>query len=124
MREIACLLVVVAVAGAAMDGTAQGIDALERDVTRLVEDVSQSIVSVAAISGPHAARSVGCGIVFDEEGLILTTTSVVGNARQVEIARIIPGGTKLDGNQEVRVCSRTVHAVDSQQVTALLQQAE
>jgi S1-C subfamily serine protease len=95
MRELACILVIVAVAGAAMDGTAQGIDALERDVTRLVEGVSESIVSVAAISGPHAARSVGCGIVFDEEGLILTTTSVVGHARQVEIGT--RDGTKIEG---------------------------
>ncbi|MFH1314677.1 MAG: S1C family serine protease [Candidatus Eisenbacteria bacterium] len=95
MRELACILVVVAVAGAAVDGRAQGIDVLERDVVRLVDGVSESIVSVAAISGPHAARSVGCGIVFDEAGLILTTASVVGRALQVEVGT--RGGKKIEG---------------------------
>ena len=85
MRGLACMLVVLAVAGAQADGTAQGIDAIERDMIRLVDGVSESIVSVAAISAHPGARSVGCGIVFDEAGLILTTASVVGYARQVEV---------------------------------------
>jgi S1-C subfamily serine protease len=104
MRELLCLAMVVVVAAATTDGLAQSIGQMEREIISLVDDVSESIVSVAAVSGHvptssgrtfipgPASKSVGCGVIFEKGGLILTTTSVVGYARQVEI------GTK-DGSK-------------------------
>ncbi len=75
---------------------AAGIGEVEKEIVDLVADVSSSIVSVTSVS-PHfhsagqvtpfapRSRSVGCGIVFDKEGHILTTSTVVGNANEVEI---------------------------------------
>ena len=78
--------------------SASEIQQLEREIVELVEDVGRSVVSVAAV-GPHfhpagqsglaaPAKSIGCGIVFDSQGHILTTSSVVGSAKEVEIRRI------------------------------------
>jgi serine protease Do len=88
-------------------GLAQDMLTLERQMTGVVEEVSQSIVSVSAISGapesaggvvsgPRAvARSVGCGVVFDRAGLIVTTASVVGYARYADI--VTTAGTQYKG---------------------------
>jgi len=87
---------------------AQDMLAIEREMTRVVEDVGQSIVSVSAVSAAArgssgqdisrvraVARSVGCGVVFDESGLIVTTASVVGYARYVDV--ITTAGAKYKG---------------------------
>jgi S1-C subfamily serine protease len=96
MKQILSPVVLMALIATAPGAYAQGIDAMERDVVDLVEDISQSVVSVAAVAqyahvskrppltAPQA-KSVGCGIVFDDDGLILTTASIVGYAKQVEI---------------------------------------
>jgi serine protease Do len=81
------------------DGSARSLKDLEEEMIGLVEGVSESIVSVTALSGQPqvsgdkkrvnlqaATRSVGCGVVFDEGGLILTTASVVGYATTVEVS--------------------------------------
>ncbi len=78
---------------------AQGIQALEKEITELVDRVSESIVSIGALadrpgSGP-ASRSVGSGVVFDRGSLILTTASVVGYAKEVEV--ITRHGLKYKG---------------------------
>ena len=91
MNKIVCLVTTMGVIGFASGGVAQGIGEMERDIVNLVEHVSQSVVSVAAVTGhvpaskrasfpSMPAKSVGCGIVFDENGLILTTASIVGYA--------------------------------------------
>ena len=77
---------------------AQDMIAVEREMTRVVEDLSESIVSVSAVSTTPSgssgkdlsrvrtvAKSVGCGVVFDKSGLIVTTASVVGYARYVDV---------------------------------------
>jgi S1-C subfamily serine protease len=94
---IVCLL-----AGSAV---AQNLQALEQEVTQLVSNVSESIVSIGAFAERPSAmarggakpmsRSVGCGVVFDRGGLILTSASVVGFAREVEVAS--RGGLSLKG---------------------------
>jgi serine protease Do len=78
--------------------SAQTIGTIEKNITDLVDKTSQSIVSIAAVSakapgltGSRAdalrptAKSIGCGIVYERDGLILTTTSVVGYARVVDV---------------------------------------
>ncbi len=96
MNKILCVVAMTAVIGFASGGAAQGIGDMERDIVNLVEHVSESVVSVAAVASyvqaskrsslpSMPAKSVGCGIVFDKNGLILTTASIVGYAKQVEI---------------------------------------
>lgn len=98
MRRVMLMIAAVALVGTPTLGWAQGIDAIEREMVGLVDDVGGSIVSVAAfarqvavtpgvtsVSKQPVAKSIGCGVVFDETGLILTTASVVGYARQVEV---------------------------------------
>jgi serine protease Do len=98
MKIVTLGLALSVVVGAAASVPGQDMLTLEREMTRVVDEVSESIVSVSAVSsvrqqvsqrGPSSvrgwARSVGCGVVFDEGGLILTTASVVGYARYVEI---------------------------------------
>jgi S1-C subfamily serine protease len=99
MRELLATVAALAVLNAsAGDCVCQDIGSLERDMISVVDRVGESVVSVAAISsGPRAAagepvgalramsRSVGCGVVFDEDGLVVTTASVVGYARYAEI---------------------------------------
>jgi S1-C subfamily serine protease len=70
-------------------GTAQNVQALEKEITQMVGRAGESVVSIGAY-GDHsgskqAARSVGCGVVFDEGSLVLTTASVVGGAGEVEV---------------------------------------
>jgi S1-C subfamily serine protease len=87
--------------GMAVSGLCEDMLAVEREMTRVVSEVGESIVSVSAVTSvPQAAsrsglpdvlaraRSVGCGVVFDESGLILSTASVVGYARYVDITTI------------------------------------
>lgn len=67
---------------------AQTMESLEAEMTAMIDRVSESIVSVNAVAdvgGKLVSRSVGCGVVFDRDGLVLTTTSVVGHAKQVEV---------------------------------------
>lgn len=94
MRDLICLVVVAVLLGSSGYVVAQGIDILEKEITGLVDRVGESVVSVAAVSrglprsafaSRGAAKTVGCGIVFDTDGHILTTTSVVGFATKVEI---------------------------------------
>jgi S1-C subfamily serine protease len=97
MRELLSICLAVIMISAATSGSAQGLSSMEQDVVRLVDEVSKSIVSVAAISGnvpssgrspftsAQTAKSVGCGVIFDKEGLILTTASVVGYTEHVEV---------------------------------------
>lgn len=75
-------------------GTAASrMESLDSEITSMVDRISESIVSIAAISkgtggpatGAFVSRSVGTGVVFDEDGLVLTTASVVGYASQVEV---------------------------------------
>ena len=90
MRALLVVLCAAALVGLVSSSSpAQSIQALEKEMTDLVDRVSPSIVSVGALSdrGPlPLARSVGCGVVFDREGLVLTTASVVGYAKEVEVA--------------------------------------
>jgi S1-C subfamily serine protease len=109
MRTLVALSLAVTISlGVVGCSLAQDMLAIERQLTQVVEDVSESIVSVSAVSStPRAAsgsgasgvrnlaRSVGCGVVFDESGLIVTTASVVGYARYVEVATT--GGAKYKG---------------------------
>jgi S1-C subfamily serine protease len=69
------------------------MESLDSEITSMVDRMSESIVSIAAVSGSAAvpgggafvSRSVGTGVVFDDEGLVLTTASVVGYANRVEV---------------------------------------
>ncbi len=96
------LSVVVLMAAITLSGAsrslAQDMLTIEREMIQVVEEVSKSIVAVSAVSStPKAAsgsdlsrartvaKSVGCGVVFDKSGLIVTTASVVGYARYVEV---------------------------------------
>ncbi len=99
MKGFCALALGLAVLAASVaDGSARSIKDLEEEMIGLVEGVSGSIVSVTAPSGQTqisgdkkqvtmqaAAKTVGCGVVFEEGGLILTTASVVGYARNVEL---------------------------------------
>ncbi len=81
--------------GAVFDGAAAGhrMESLDAEIRQLVDRMSESIVSIAAVSktagdsaaGTLVSRSVGTGVVYDEGGLILTTASVVGYADEVEV---------------------------------------
>jgi S1-C subfamily serine protease len=104
MRAFPVAVLVVAVASAtATCSEMVSVAGLEAEMTALVDRIGQSVVSVAAYSeagggfhrGGYAARTVGCGIIFDAEGLILTTASVVGTAGTVEIG--LGGDRKLEG---------------------------
>jgi serine protease Do len=69
------------------------MESLDSEITGMVDRMSESVVSIAAVSGgtgvpgggAFVSRSVGTGVVFDEEGLVLTTASVVGYANRVEV---------------------------------------
>jgi serine protease Do len=108
MRNL--LLVTLAAALAmtvASRSLAEDLLTLEREMTGVVEEISESIVSVSAVSTTPAgsgkdlsnvravAKSVGCGVVFDQSGLIVTTASVVGYARYVDVTTT--GGTRYKG---------------------------
>jgi len=91
--HIACIAALVstgALSGSA--AAASRIESLDTEITSLVDRMSESIVSIAAVTqdagipgAGFVSRSVGTGVVFDEGGLILTTASVVGYARRVEV---------------------------------------
>ena len=99
MKGLCALALGLAVlVAAAAEGSAQSIKALEEEMIGLVDGLSGSIVSVTARSGrvrvsggegqvtmQAVTKSVGCGVVFEEGGLIITTASVVGYATSVEI---------------------------------------
>jgi len=90
MRMTLAVGCVIALAGlGAGTSTAQDIQALEKDITGLVDRTGEAVVSIGAYAGPpgstQGARSVGCGVVFDQGALILTTASVVGAAGEVEV---------------------------------------
>lgn len=90
-----CAAAIGLVAGCAF---AQTLESLESEITTMVDRVSRSIVSVNAVTdvaGKLVSRSVGCGVVFDRDGLVLTTTSVVGHAKQVDV--VSADGTRLRG---------------------------
>jgi S1-C subfamily serine protease len=84
-------LCVLAAAGAGQ--AANRMEALDAEITALVDRLSESIVSIAAVSGgpglpaggPETLRSVGTGIVFEGGGMVVTTASVVGHATRVEV---------------------------------------
>jgi serine protease Do len=102
MKRIAVLALALAVpVGLSNTCLSQDMLALERELTQVVDEVSESIVSVSAVSSASKiasggitstvrpiARSVGCGVVFDESGLIVTTASVVGYARYVDVSTV------------------------------------
>ncbi len=101
-------LAVTAALSAASCSLAQNMLAIDREMTRVVGEVSESIVSVSAVSSTSkaapakdpssvrtVARSVGCGVVFGESGLIVTTASVVGYARYVDVTTT--GGARYKG---------------------------
>ena len=99
MKGFCALAIGLAVLAATVaDGSARSIKDLEKEMIGLVEGVSSSIVSVTAPSGQvqisgdkkhmamqAAAKTVGCGVVFEDGGLVLNTASVVGYARDVEV---------------------------------------
>jgi S1-C subfamily serine protease len=72
---------------------ANRIESLDSEITDLVDRISESVVSIAAVSRSAdsrgaerlVSRSVGTGVIFDKGGLILTTASVVGYAARVEV---------------------------------------
>ena len=97
VRVATPVFALVLVLGLAVSGMCQDMLEIERDMTRVVAEVGQSIVSVSAVTGAAQAlsrggpqevrvraRSVGCGIVFDDS-LVLSTASVVGYARYADI---------------------------------------
>ncbi|MGD8629058.1 MAG: S1C family serine protease, partial [bacterium] len=100
MKGLCALAIGLAVLMAsAADGSARGIKDLEQEMIGLVDGVSESIVSVTAHSGQvkvadetgnadlqAQARSVGCGVVYDEGGMILTSATVIGYATSVDIS--------------------------------------
>jgi serine protease Do len=100
MKGLCALAIGLAVLATSVpDGSARGIKDLEEEMIGLVDGVSESIVSVTAHSGQtrvsgddrHVdlqarARSVGCGVVYEEGGLILTTATVVGYATEVDVS--------------------------------------
>jgi serine protease Do len=99
MKGFLALVLAVGIVGAgAAYAPAQSIADFEEEMIGLVDGVSESIVAVAARSGQAtisgagegapktAAKTVGCGIVIDESGLIITTASVVGHAQSVEVS--------------------------------------
>jgi serine protease DegQ len=103
--SITCLAALLLSAGALPGPAAAGsrMESLDSEITSMVDRMSESIVSIAAISqgsgGPGGAafvsRSVGTGVIFDGDGLVLTTASVVGYADQVEVGT--SDGLKLVG---------------------------
>jgi serine protease Do len=109
MKGFFALLLGLGIIGvAAAGGPAQSIGAFEEEMIALVDGVSESIVSVAASSGQMqmpagkqhgawlaATKTIGCGVVFDESGLVMTTASVVGYARSVEVGT--RDGTRYQG---------------------------
>lgn len=91
---ITCLIALLAAGVPVRVVTAANrIESLDSEITGLVDRMSESIVSIAAVSrSPDSrgaervmSRSVGTGVVFDDGGLILTTASVVGYAGEVEV---------------------------------------
>ena len=100
MKGLCALAIGLAVlVASAPDGSARSIKDLEEEMIGLVDGVSESIVSVTAHSGQvkvsgdktqvgfeAQARSVGCGVVYDEGGLILTTATVIGYATTVDVS--------------------------------------
>ena len=82
---------------------ANRIEALDSEITSLVDRMSESIVSIAAISRAAGAsgaesivsRSIGTGLIYERDGLVLTTASVVGYADEVEVGTA--GGEKYTG---------------------------
>lgn len=98
MKPGLALLAAVALVGWASSLWAQNIEALERETTTMIDRASESLVAISATAdrdGRPAARSVGCGVVFDRGGLVLTTASVVGYARSVELTT--KGGVRYSG---------------------------
>lgn len=101
MRKDLALIPISAVALIGLVTTcafAQTLESLEAEITAMVERASESIVSVNAVTdvgGKLVSRSVGCGVVFDRDGLVLTTTSVVGHAKQVDV--VSASGTRHRG---------------------------
>jgi serine protease Do len=88
MKLALSVLIVVGVMGMVSSVQAQTLEALEREITGMIDRVSESIVAISATAdrdGTPVGRSVGCGVVFDRGGLVLTTASVVGYARKVEL---------------------------------------
>ncbi|HVP57797.1 MAG TPA: S1C family serine protease [bacterium] len=90
MRAAVAIGCVIALAGLSAGAAwPQTIEGLEKEITGLVDRTGESVVSIGAYAGPlgsrQAARSVGCGVVFDQGGLIVTTASIVGAASEVEI---------------------------------------
>jgi S1-C subfamily serine protease len=108
MRKLVALGMALALSlGASAACLSEDVLAVEQQMTGVVDQVGKSIVSVSALSPLPSrvsgsagavrpmARSVGCGVVFDRDGLILTTASVVGYAPYVDIATV--SGEKYRG---------------------------
>ncbi len=92
MKKLALVTVVVLVLSSKTP--AGQISEIEREIVDLVAGVRHSIVAVAAVSHYHGghkvpftsrSKAVGCGVVLDSQGHILTTATVVGRANEVEI---------------------------------------
>jgi serine protease Do len=107
IRLSSSVFALLLVLGLVVSGMCQDMLEIERDMTRVVKEVGQSIVSVSAVTGAGQAsspggfaemrihaRSVGCGVVFDD-GLVLSTASVVGYARYADIKTV--SGTEYRG---------------------------
>jgi serine protease Do len=94
----ACVVIAIVAVLAWSPGHAQTIEALEKEITQMVDRVSGSIVSISAVTdlgGKAVSRSVGCGVVFDASGLVLTTASIVGRAGEVDV--VSSGGERYRG---------------------------
>jgi S1-C subfamily serine protease len=85
----------------AEDADVEVLDAYSRAVTRIVEEISTAVVSIAVRvqKGRILPAAAGSGIVVAPDGYILTNHHVVANARQID-ARFTDGKvlrTKLIG---------------------------
>lgn len=97
-RALISSFLVAVVAFACAAAYAQTVESLEREITSMVARLSKSLVAVSAVAergGRPVSRSVGCGVVFDRDGRILTTASVVGYSKQVDV--VTDDGTSYKG---------------------------
>jgi S1-C subfamily serine protease len=90
--SVGCLAALLWAALSGGAAAANRMQSLDSEITSMVDRMSESIVSIAAITqekgvpgAGFVSRSVGTGVVFDRDGLVLTTASVVGYANRVEV---------------------------------------
>lgn len=92
--RIVLLSLTLAVALCNPSNGASRLAEVENEIVEIVSKVSQSVVSVGALCprlgdgyelGRTPAKRVGCGIMLDSLGHVVTTSSVVDGAQEVEI---------------------------------------